>query len=340
MSPGLKTMRMVISALALAASSAAPVLADVNFQGKTITVYVAGGAGGGVDAFARTLVPYLAKYLPGEPAVVVSDMPGAGGIRAVQYVYNIAPKDGTAIGTTNSGPIAEPLFGTVKVNYDMRKFRWVGSLTKGNTVCMTWSTAGITSLKDAKAREVTMSAAGPGSAQTRSALLMNALLGTKFRPISGYDGSTSLLALERREVDGTCLTISTLRITRPEWLREKKVKFLAQMSQTMELDYPNLPRTADLLHTDDERAMLEFFQIPYEFQDPYMLPPGTPDDVLAAYRKAFDAAVRDPAYRSDAEKRSQDVQPRDGAEVMALVQRLFATPKGVLERAIEATKPR
>lgn len=314
--------------------------AEVSLQGRTVTIYVAGGAGGGVDTFARTLIPYLAKNLPGEPAMVVSNMPGAGGIQAVQHLYNVAAKDGTAIGTTNAGPVSEPLIGTVKVNYDMRKFRWIGSLAKGDTVCLVWHESPIKSLADAKAHEVTISATGATSAPTRSALLMNALLGTKFRPIAGYDGGTSLLAIERREVDGTCVTLGSLRTTRPQWLRDKDVRLLVQVSLSADPDYPDVPRAADLLTSDEERAMLEFFLLPYEFQNPFMLPPGASDDMLAAYRKAFDAAVKDPAYLADAEKRRQTVRPRTGPDVEALVARMFATPKPIIERTIDATEPK
>lgn len=320
--------------------SAADVHAAVSFQGKTVTVFVAGGVGGGVDTFARTLLPYLAKNLPGDPAMVVSNMPGAGGIQAVQHLYNVAAKDGTAIGTTNAGPVSEPLIGTVKVNYDMRRFRWIGSLAKGDTVCLVWHDSPIKSLADAKAREVTFSATGATSAPTRSALLMNALLGTKFRPIAGYDGGTSLLAIERREVDGTCLTLGSLRTTRPQWLRDKQVRLLVQVSLTADPDYPDVPRAADLLTSDEERAMLEFFLLPYEFQNPFMLPPGAPDDMLAAYRKAFDAAVKDPAYLAEAAQRRQTVRPRTGQDVEALVAKMFATPQPIIARTVAATEPK
>jgi tripartite-type tricarboxylate transporter receptor subunit TctC len=328
------------AAFALAAFAAtAPAQAAFNLKGKTVTVYVAGGVGGGVDAFARTLTPYLAKYLPGDPAIVASNMPGGGGMQAMQYLYNVAAKDGTAIGTTNAGPVAEPLIGTTKVNYDMQRFRWIGSLAKGDTVCAAWGESPIKSLEDAKTREVTISATGATSAPTRSALLMNALLGTRFRPIAGYNGGTSLLAIERGEVDGTCVTLGSLRTTRPQWLRDKKIRLLVQVSLTADPDYPDVPRAADLIKSDDEKAMLEFFLIPYEFQNPFMLPPGAPDAALAAWRAAFDKAVADPAYRADALKRRQNVQPRTGPDVQSLVTAMFATPKAIIQRTIAATDP-
>jgi len=322
----------------LAASSAAR--AELDLHGRTVTIYIAGGVGGGLDTYARTLMPYLAKYLPGEPTLVASNMPGAGGIQAVAYLYNIAPKDGTAIGTTNAGPVSEPLIGTAKLTYDLQKLRWIGSLVKGDTVCAVWHESPVKSLDDAMSREVTISATGATSAPTRSALMLNALLHTKFRPIAGYDGGSSLLAIERGEVDGTCMTLGSLKTTRPQWLAQKLLNPIVQVALDPIPEYPDVPRAVDLLKTDDERKMLEFLLLPYEFGNPYYLPAEASDEVLAAYRAAFDTAMRDPNYLADSEKRRQSPQPRTGVEVETLVARMFATPKPIIDRAIAATDPK
>jgi tripartite-type tricarboxylate transporter receptor subunit TctC len=267
-------------------------------------------------------------------------MPGAGGIQAVSYLYNIAPKDGTAIGTTNAGPVSEPLIGKGKaLTYDLQKLRWIGSLVKGDTVCAMWHDSPVKSLADAEAREVTISATGATSAPTRTALILNALLHTKFKPIAGYDGGSSLLALERGEVDGTCMTLGSLKTTRPQWLTEKKLNPIVQVALDPIPDYPDVPRAITLLKTDEERKMLEFFLLPYEFGNPYYLPAGASDETLAGYRKAFDAAMDDREYRADSEKRRQKVQPRKGDEVATLVAHMFATPKDIVQRTIEATDP-
>lgn len=339
-----RTFSIATTAAALAVAATVLAVSDdacaADLRDKTVTVYVAGGVGGGVDAYARTLMPYLAKYLPGQPTMVASNMPGAGGIQAVQYLYNVAPHDGTAIGTTNAGPVAEPLIGAHKVEYDLRKFAWIGSLAKGDTVCAAWAASGIRTLDDAKTREVTIAATGATSAPTRSALLMDDLLHTRFRPIAGYNGGTALLALERGEVDGICMTLGSLRTTRPQWLAEKKLNILVQVSLTADPDFPEAPRTYDLLESADDKAMLEFFLLTYEFQNPFYLPPGAAPDMVAAYRGAFDKAMADPAYQADAKKRRQIIRPRDGAEVEALVKKMFATPKAIIDRTIAATDPK
>jgi tripartite-type tricarboxylate transporter receptor subunit TctC len=328
-----------LSAVSLLTAVAPASAADLNLRGRTVTLYVAGGVGGGLDTYARTLMPYLAKYLPGEPTVVASNMPGAGGVQAVAYLANIAPKDGTAIGTTNAGPVAEPLIGGKQLNYDLRTLRWIGSLVKGDTVCAMWHESPVKSLDDALKREVTTSATGATSAPTRTALLLNAILHTHFRPIAGYDGGSSLLAVERGEVDGTCMTLGSLKTTRPQWLSEKKLVPIVQVALDPIPEYPDVPRAIELVKNADDKAALEFLMLPYEFGNPYYLPAEASDDALATYRKAFDAAMKDPEYLADSEKRRQSPQPRTGAEVEKLVARLFATPQPIIDRTIKATDP-
>ena len=332
-------LRLTLATLCLLASTAAA-RAEFTLQGRTVTLYVAGGVGGGVDAYARSFVPYLAKYLPGEPTIEVSNMPGAGGIQGLQYLYNVAPKDGTSIGTTNAGPVSEPVMGDVNVKYDLMKFGWFGSLAKGDTICAVWHTSPVMSIADAKAGEVTISSTGALSAPTRTALLLNALLGTKLKPIPGYDGGTSLLALERGEVDGTCVTLDSLRATRPNWFSDKQLRLLVQCALDKDPDFPDVPRAYDLIKDEAGRRMLEFFLTPYEVQNPFMLAPGYTKEMLAAYRTAFDRAVADPGFRSDAEKHRLKIESRNGAEVEAVLRKMLDTPAEIQQRTRAVTDPK
>ena len=311
--------------------------ADINFNGKSINFYVGGGVGGGVDAFARAFAPYLGKYLPGTPPITIVNMGASGGLQGVQYLFNVAAKDGTAIGTTNAGPISEPLMGQIKVNYDLKQFKWVGSLTRGDTVCAVWHGSQAKSLEDARVREFAMSATGATSAPTRSALLMNALLHTRFKPVPGYDGGSALLAIERQEVDGTCTTLGSLRTTRPEWLKSGQLQVLLQVAMDTDPEFPDAPGVADLVTDPQQRKMLEWFLIPYEFNNPIILPPGVNSDVITIYRTAFDKAVRDPQYLLDAKRLSQRIVPHTGAEVEDLVGRLLGADPETIRRVIEAT---
>lgn len=331
-------VRALLALVALT-SAAGIAAAQANFSGKTVTIYVAGGAGGGVDAYARTIGPFLQKYLPGNPAMVISNMPGAGGAQAVQYLYNVAAKDGTAAGTTNVGPIADPFLEAKPANYEVVKLIWIGSLATGNTVCAAWHATGVTSIADAKTRVLTVAATGARSAPTRSALLMNAFVGTKFKPIAGYTGGTALLALERGEVDAICTTLNSLRTTRPDWLRDKKLNVLVHVALEADKEFAKVPRALDFIQNPDDRASLEFFLLPYEFNNPYYLPPGVEPAATQAWRRAFDSAVTDPAYRAETKKRNQDVTVKSGAEVEALVGKLAATPAAIVKRTLAAVDP-
>ena len=325
----------IVLTLATVTAGAQP----LDLKDKTVTIYVGGGTGGGVDAYARTIAPYFQKHLPGNPPVVVSNMPGAGGAQAVQYLYNVAPKTGVAIGSTNVGPIADPFLEKVPSNYDVSKFAWIGSLAKGNTVCAVWHTVNVSSIEDVKNRVVTVATTGARSAPTRSALLMNSFIGTKFKPISGYTGGTALLALERGEVDATCTTLNSLRTTRPQWISDGSLKILVHVAMDVDPGFNKVPRAFDFIKDAKDRDALEFFLLPYEFNNPFYLPPGVSGEAVKAWRAAFDAAVADPDYKADSAKRQQDVEVKTGDEVETLVKKLFATPAGVIKRTIEAIDP-
>jgi len=312
--------------------------APFTLHGKTVTVTVSGGVGGGVDVYTRTLLPYLTKYLPGHPVMIIQNMPGGGGVQGVQNLYNIARADGTAFGTTPGGPLKEPLMGSHKVNYDLRKFGWFGSLVGvDDTVCIVGSASPVKSVADARTRPVTLSSTGSESNSTLGPLLLNNLLGTRFKPISGYDGGTAMLAVERGEVDGRCVTMSSIKATHPEWLTTKSVRILLTMSKSSDPAEAGAPVVADLLKTDVEKSAFKFFQGPDEIQEPFMLPPATPPEVLTTYRAAFDAAVRDPDYVAESKKARQFVSPRRGDDVASVIESMYATPPAVIQRVKTAT---
>jgi tripartite-type tricarboxylate transporter receptor subunit TctC len=320
--------------------TAFPAFAQPSLHGKTVTVYVGNGLGGGGDSYARIFLPYLARQLPGEPAMVVRNMPGGGGIQAVQTLYNVAPGDGTALGSTPPGPIKEPFLGTVgAVNYDLRKFHWIGNLASSITACSVWHASPVKSLEDAKTQTVTIASTGSQSSPTTNSLFVNSLLGTKFNPIAGYDGGTSLLAIERGEADGTCVSLGSLRTTRPDWLRDGKLRVIIQVSSAKDPDFPDSPRLSDFLKTDADRQALDFFSAPDDIQYPYMLPPGASAEIVTLYRKAFDAAVREPTYLAEAKQRRQEIVPHAGIEVQRIIAAMYETPKNVVDRVIQATTP-
>jgi len=323
------------AALSLCSSGAAA--AEFTLKDRPVSVIVSGGVGGGLDAYARVFIKYLSKHLPGNPAMVVQNMPGAGGVQGVSRLFTIQNKDGTAIATTPAGPIKEPLMGRGAVPYDLRQFRWIGSLTLEDTTCLVWHTSDIKTLDDAKKRDVPVAATGTASNSTLGPLLLNAILGTKFKPISGYDGGTSMLAVERGEMEGRCTTLNSIRVAHPDWVRDKLMRPLVMMSEVADPDFPGVPTVTSLLKSEDDKTAFEFFSTPDEIQNPFMLPPGTPDDVVEAYRKAFDAAVKDPEYLAEAVQRQQNIVPHNGADVQAKIEAMYATPQAIVERVKKAT---
>jgi tripartite-type tricarboxylate transporter receptor subunit TctC len=313
--------------------------AEFTLAGKTVTLYVGGGIGGGVDNYARTLVPHFARHLPGQPSITVVNMGASGGVQGMQYLYNVAAKDGTAFGITNSGAVAEPVMGSAKVSYAIENYRWLGSLTRGDTVCGVWHESTIRTLADAKTREVPLSATGATSGPARAARMLNALLQTRFKPVSGYPGNAMFLAVERREVEGTCNTLTSFRTSHPQWLRDKKFRMLVQVALTADPEFPSVPRAVDFISNDADRQILDLYLLPYEFNNPLMLPPGAAEDAYRAYRRAFEATVKDPAYRADVTARRQTIAPRDGDDVAGLAKKLVGTPRQVVHRMIEITSP-
>jgi tripartite-type tricarboxylate transporter receptor subunit TctC len=275
--------------------------------------------------------------------MIVQNMPGGGGVQGVQNLYNVSRNDGTAVGTTPGGPLKEPLMGDQRVNYDLRQFGWIGSLVGvDDTACVVWGTSPIKSWRDARDRTVTLSATGSESNSTLGPLLLNDLLGTRFKPISGYDGGTAMLAVERGEVDGRCVTLNSIRATHPDWLNKKLVRILLTMSEGHDPIEAGVPAVTDLLTTKVEKSAFKFFQGPDEIQEPFMLPPRTAPDIVRVYRQAFRDAVNDPGYRTDAKKRRQFIAPRSGDETASVIQVMYATPADVIQRvkgATSLTKP-
>ncbi len=325
-------------ALGIAAAwSCQPAAAQAELKGKTVQLYIGGGIGGAIDAVARTFAPHLAKHLPGEPTLVQSNMGGNGGAQAAQYVFNAAVKDGTAIAMVNAGPVSDPLMRGPQLGYDPRRFRWIGSLQRGDTVCSVWHTSQVKSVADARKIEVPFASAGAASSLHRSALLMNAIIGTRLKPIAGFDGGSALLALERGEVEGICNQLASQRTTRPQWLKEGKLRPIVFVAMSVDPEFASVPRAFDLVADAAGRHVLELYLLPWEFNHSFMLPPGAPDAAVTAWRAAFDKAVKEPGYLADAAKRLQKIEPRSGGEVTSLVEKLYATPKEIVDRTNAAT---
>ena len=320
----------------LAATPAKPQSAADFFRGQQVKIVVASGPAGGFDTFARLLARHLSRYVPGNPTFVVQNMPGAGGLRAAGYVAKVAAPDGLTIGAVQGGMIRAPLMGLTGADYDSTKMRWIGNLNSEVHTCVAWHTSGITTIQQAMEKELIVGASAGADSET-APQAFNTFLGTKFKIIPGYqDGPRILLAMQRSEVYGRCgWSWSSVVSQHPEWYREKTIRVLMQWP-AKHADLANYPLAQDLAKEDDAKQAIVFLFGHLAVSRSYVLPPGVPKDRLAALRAGFDAMVKDPAVKADFVKSNHELNPMSGADVNALVDRVYATPKRVIDKAMKA----
>jgi tripartite-type tricarboxylate transporter receptor subunit TctC len=302
---------------------------------KPITIYVAGTAGGGIDLFGRLVGHYLGRHVPGNPAVTVQDMPGAGGIRAANFLAQQAPRDGTAITTFASGPILEPLIGARNPGYDMSQFTWIGALTKDVGLCLSWGPSPFKTIDDVKQKQMVVAGTGAGSETDTWPVILNEVLGTKFKVVTGYLGTQeTILAIERGEASGRCIiSLSALKTAKPDWLSAKKVNILLQVGLKKSPELPDAPLLLDLVKNESDRRMLTLLSAPSAMARPFAAPPGLPPGTASLLRRAFDATVADPEFIAEAEKMQADLTPASGEDVQKIVMDIYATPRPIVERA-------
>jgi tripartite-type tricarboxylate transporter receptor subunit TctC len=308
---------------------------------RPVTIYVAGTAGGGIDLYARVVARHLGRHIPGNPTVTVQVMPGAGGIRAANFLAQQAPKDGTAMTTFAGGPILEPLVGSRKTDYDSSQFTWIGAVTKDVGLCMALATTPFKTIDDVKKQQMIVAGTGAGSETDTWPIVLNEVLGTKFKLVTGYLGSQeTIIAIERNEAHGRCVfSYSALKTAKPDWLRDNKINVLVLTALAGHPDFPGVPAVVDLVSKPEDRQLLELMVGPTAMARPFAAPPGVPANRATLMRRAFDATMKDPEFLADAAKIKADVQSSTGEEVQKLVARLYATPRPVVERMKKLLAP-
>ena len=312
---------------------------DGYYKGKQVRMIIPSGAGGGYDTFARVLSMHLRKHLPGNPNIVDQNMPGASGMLATNWAASIAPKDGTVIVATYNTLLIEPLFGNKSVRYDPRDLEWVGSMGKQQQICVTWHTSPITSIQQAKEREIVVAATGATGNSAQMPKQLNQLIGTKFRVVAGYSTTESRLSLERGESEGICgLSYSTLKAAQPEWIANKRINVLVQTGASPQLGLEKVPLLRDLITDVNDKKVLDTLSFPEELGRPFLMPPGTPKNLVQIVRRAFDATMKDPAFLADAEKARLDLDPVTGEEAEAMIKEAYSTPKAMIDRAAELSR--
>jgi tripartite-type tricarboxylate transporter receptor subunit TctC len=323
----------VAGALALAATSAIPALAQVNFyEGKTIRVVVALGTGGGYDGYARLLSRHLGKHLPGNPTIVVQNMPGAGGIIAANHVYNVATKDGTTIGALHANIALSQVTDTPNLEYDARKMNWVGRLVSGGLdIHHTLQPNGAKSFDELLTREVVFGGGGPTSSSIVEANGINKMMDGKLKILGGYKGTAdTTLALERGEIDMASKNWELIRTQHIDWLKDKKVNLVVQFGLTRHPELPNVPTILDVSKTEEQKQVWRVILSPVAIGYAYSVAPGVPADRVAMLRKAFDEMLKDADFKADAEKAKLDLEPASGADLEQSVQAMFKADAGAV----------
>lgn len=323
---------ILIAVCALGMSVAAAQDQTVPGKGTQIHMFVGSSPGGGYDAFSRLIAAHLSRHLPGQPTIVVQNMPGAGSLVLANHLYNIAPKDGTAIGALNPQVAIEPLVRPDRVKFDPRRMQWLGSALRETHVAVAWHDSPIKTFDDVLTNELIV--AGSGGSTDTFPNFLNALLDTRFKVVSGYKGTKDgMLAMERGEVTGNGgITWPSLKATQSSWLRDGKVRVILQYGLSKHPELPTVPWIYDYAKSTDDRAAMNLVFARQEFGRPYVAPPDVPAATVAALRRAFDDTMNDPAFRADAERRKLDIDPIGGAEIQKLVTDLYKASPAVVAR--------
>jgi tripartite-type tricarboxylate transporter receptor subunit TctC len=323
--------------LGLARSAAADAVADF-YRGKTLTVLISYSVGGGYDLYARLLAHYLGPHIPGNPVVVPQNMPGAGGLRAANYLYSAAPRDGSMIGTFSRSIATMPLVTPQDAHFDGRKFSWIGSMSSDTSLCLTGAKSQVKTFADMLIKPVVMGGQFAAADSDIYAHLYKNVFGAKIKLVSGYPGTNDItLAMERGEVDGICgLSWGTLKVAHGDWIKNKSVHILVQAALKKDPELPNVPLALDLIKDPEKRQILYLDFAPQAIGRPFAAPPGIPADRKAALIKAFDETMKDPALLAEAGREKMDIAPMSGPEVDKLLAGLYAIPPAIIQKASKA----
>jgi len=339
-------MQHLVSAVVLVlALFGAPAFADPVadfYKGKQIQFVIRSGVGGGYDLYARVLGRHIGKHIPGNPQVIPVNMPGGGGIKAANYVANVAPKDGTILTIVSQGlPVDQALGINTGLEADLRNFNWLGNMSSHNQVSVVWHTSKTQSWEDALKRETVMGTTGAGSISTQVPALFNNVLGAKFKLVVGYaDGADVNLAMERGEVEARATNpwVSYKAVT-PHLVEKKMIKPIVQIGMQKEPDLPDVPLMRDLAKTPEQKQVIDFISRSVSVGRPIATTPGVPPERVAALRKAFDATLADPEFLAEAEKQRMEIRAMSGAELAQLIKDIIEAPADIREKVKLAIVP-
>jgi tripartite-type tricarboxylate transporter receptor subunit TctC len=331
-----RSLTLAITVLSAATGSAHADAVSDFYRGKQVSMVVGTSAGNDYDFRGRLLARHMGRHIPGQPTIVVRNMPGGGGIVAANWMTSIAPRDGTTLHMIMSNMMAAQAMGTGGVEFDTRKFIWIGNTTESPNVTNSWFTSGVRTIDDARKQELILGAP-MGTAGVVYATLMNTLAGTKFKIVTGYPGGNEVnLAMERGEVQGRgSNSWASWKSTKPEWLKEGKIIPLVQIALKRSPDMPNVPLLLELAKNDEDRAVLTFLSADTALSRSTITTAGVPPERVEALRRAFDATMKDPALLAEADKAQMDISPSTGEEAQKIADSIVNAPPKVVARAKE-----
>jgi tripartite-type tricarboxylate transporter receptor subunit TctC len=335
-----KTMnRMAATLIAVGLLGASPSGAQDSLAGKNVTLIIGFGAGGGYDLWGRLVGRHIGKHLPGNPTVVPQNMPGAGSYVAASHIYGAAPKDGTVFAIIARDAALGPLSNAPGARFDATKFSWLGSPTREHNACIANATAKVKTAKELRDTELILGDTGPGTGTRSYPKVLNDLLGYKFKLVSGFRSSADVfLAMERSEVDGICESLDSIIQRKPDWIANKTVNVLLQAGAESRPELAGVPNVLTLARNDEERQVLEFLYAGQDIGRPFVAPPDLPPARLKMLRDAFNATMKDPEFVADVKRNKFDLEPEDGEHLAALINKIYATPKAIIERVSNLIK--
>lgn len=329
--------RFSIAAAVAVAALAQPVAAQTVeefYAGKTVELYIGYSVGGGYDSYGRLVARHMGEHIPGNPTVVPVNMEGAGSLRMVNWLYNVAPKDGLVFGTFSRGAAFEPLLGQGEVQFEATDFNWIGSANDEVSVCAAWNTAGVTSFDQLRETPLIVGGTGRGADTDTFPRVINGVFGTQLEVVSGYPGGNDItLAMERGEVQGRCgWSWSTIASQHADWLEDGTIDILVQISLEKHPDLPDVPLIMDFAETDEQRQILELVFARQVMGRPFAAPPEVPEDRVEALRAAFLATMEDPEFLAEAAAADLEITPVSGQEIQEIVTRAYESPEAVVEQ--------
>jgi tripartite-type tricarboxylate transporter receptor subunit TctC len=328
---------MAVLAAALLVADSRSGSAQSDFSGRTIRLYIGTGPGGGYDAYGRLVARHIGRHIAGNPALVPQNMPGASSLTLTNFLFNTAPRDGTAIGMINQAMPTEQYLDIGNTNYDSKRFNWIGRVSSAVEMAIVWHTVPVNTIEDVRRRETLMGGTGPTSSTVFVPYLLDNLAGMKFKVVTGFNGTTEIaLAMERGEVEGSATPLESLTSYRADWVRDRKIRILAQYTAARDAELPDVPTMVELGRGEEARQILGFYASAADVGRSIVAPPAMPAQTVATLRRAFDEMLADPVFIEEGKRTGIQLKPMSGDRLQDLVSRLGSFPAPLLEKARQA----